>query len=51
MQETRETRVPSLGREDPLEEEMVNPLQYSSWDNPMDRGQQATVHDVTKSHT
>ena len=47
----QETRAPSLGREDPLEEETANPLQYSCWDNPMDRGQQATVHNVTKSQT
>ena len=27
-----------------------NPLQYSWWDNPMDRGDlEATVHEVTKS--
>ena len=29
-----------------------NQLQYSCWDNPMDRGvQQATVHRVAKSWT
>ena len=29
-----------------------NPLQYSGWENPMDRGAwQATVHGVTKSWT
>ena len=28
----------SLGREDPLEKEMANPLQYSCLGNPMDRG-------------
>ena len=29
-----------------------NPLQYSSWENPMNRGaQQATVHRVPKSRT
>ena len=33
-----ETWVRSLGREDPLEEEMANPLQYSCLENPMDRG-------------
>ena len=31
-----ETQVRSLGREDPLEKEMVNPLQYSCLENPMD---------------
>ena len=34
----RETRVRSLGGEDPLEKEMVNPLQYLCLENPMDRG-------------
>ena len=33
-----ETRVPSLGQEDPLEKEKVNPLQYSCLENPMDGG-------------
>ena len=27
-----------MGREDPLEKEMANPLQYSYLENPMDRG-------------
>ena len=40
MQETQ-TWVWFLGWEDPLEEEMVNPLQYSYWENPMDRGLQS----------
>ena len=40
-----ETWVPSVGREDPLEEEMAAQLQYSCLENPMDRG----VHGVTKS--
>ena len=41
--------VPSLGREDPLEGEMANPLQYSCLENPMDRGAWwATAHGVTK---
>ena len=30
----RETWVQSLGQEDPLEEEMANPLQYSCLENP-----------------
>ena len=34
-----ETRVQSLGREDPLEKAMAgNPLQYSCLENPMDGG-------------
>ena len=50
--ETQETWVPSLGREDPLEEENGNPLQYSYLKNPMDRGAwQATVHEVAKNQT
>ena len=50
MQELQEIRVLSLGGEDPLEEEMANVLQYSCWDNPMNRGAWgATVHGVTKS--
>ena len=31
-----ETRVQSLGQEEPLEKEMVNPLWYSCLENPMD---------------
>ena len=45
-------RVQSLGGEVPLEEGVSNPLQYSCWENPMDRGAcWATVHGVTKSQT
>ena len=32
----QETQVRSLGREDPLEKEMVTQLQYSCLENPMD---------------
>ena len=47
-----ETRVRSLGGEDPLEKEMVNPLQYLCLENPMDRGAwYATVRGVAKSWT
>ena len=31
MQETQETRVPSLGREDPLEEEMTTRSGIPAW--------------------
>ena len=31
-------QIQSLGWEDPLEEEMANPLQYSCLENLMDRG-------------
>ena len=49
MQETQETQVQSLGREDPLGEENGNPFRYSCLKNPMDRGAwQATVHRVTE---
>ena len=41
--------VQSLGQEDPPEEGNGNPLQYSSLENPMDRGAwQVTVHGVPK---
>ena len=47
-----ETRVQSLGWEDPLEKEMANPLQYSCLQNPIDGGAWwARVHGVTKSRT
>ena len=42
--------VRSLGGEDPLEQGMATPLQYSCLENPMDRGAwRAAVHGVTKS--
>ena len=48
----QETRVQSLGQEDPLEEENGNPLLYSGLGNPMDRGAwQATVHGISESLT
>ena len=34
----RETQVPSLGWEDPLEKEMANHSSTIAWKNPMDRG-------------
>ena len=34
----KETRVQSLGQDDPLEKGMANPLQYSCLENSMDRG-------------
>ena len=44
-----ETRVRSLGREDPPGEGNGNPLQYSRLENAMDRGAwQATVHGVAR---
>ena len=45
-------KVRSLGWDDPLEKEIGNPLQYSSLENPMDRGAwRATVHGVSQSQT
>ena len=45
-------QVQSLGQEDPLEEGMANPLQYSCLENPMDReAWRAIVHGVAKSRT
>ena len=37
VQETQETWVRSPGQEDPLEEEIGNPLQYSRLENSMNR--------------
>ena len=48
----QETWGRSLGREDPLEKGMGNPLQYSCLENSMDRGAwPAIVHEVTESDT
>ena len=48
----QETWVWSLSQEDSLEKEMVNPLQYSCLENPLDRGAWwAIVHRVAKSRT
>ena len=46
----QETQVQSLGREDPLEEEMAIHSSILAGRNPMDRGAwQAIVHGVAKS--
>ena len=48
----RETRVPSLGWEDPLEKEMATHSSILGLENTMDRGAcRATVCGVTKSQT
>ena len=45
-------QVPSLGQEDPLEEENGNPLQYSYLENSLDGGAwQSTVLQLQKSRT
>ena len=50
MQETQGMQIQSLGWEDPLEE--GSPLQYSSLENPMDRGDWwAVFHRAGKSRT
>ena len=45
-----ETRVQSLGRGDPLEEEMATHSSILAWENPMDReAWWATIHGVAKN--
>ena len=52
MQETQEMWVRSLGRDDPLEEEMANHSCIPCLKNPMDRGAWwPTVQRVAKSQT
>ena len=48
----QEMQVPSLGREDPLEEDMATHPSILAWKIPLDRGSWwATVHGVAKSWT
>ena len=52
MQEMQETRVQSLGQEDPLEKKMATHFSILAWENSMDRGAwQATVHRAIRSQT
>ena len=52
MQETQETRVPSLGWKDPLEEERAICFSIFCLENPVDRGAWwATVYGVAKNRT
>ena len=52
IQEIQETRVQSLGQENPLAKENGNPFQYSCLGNARERGTRwATVPGVTKSWT
>ena len=52
IQETRETRVRSLGGEDPLEEGVATHSRVLAWRIPMDGGAwRATVHGVVKGQT
>ena len=51
-QETQETQVQSLGREDPLEKELATHSSVLAWEIIWTRGLWwATVHGVTKSQT
>ena len=47
----RSRRVPSLGREDPLEEGMATHSSVLAWRIPVDRAWWATVHGVAESRT
>ena len=52
MPEVQETQFHSLGREDPLEEEMATHSRILAWENSMDRGAWwAAIHGVAKSQT
>ena len=46
---TQDTRVQSLGWDNPLEKGMATHASILAWENLMDRGAwQATVHGITK---
>ena len=50
--EDKRNTVQSLGREDPLEEDMATYISILAWRISMDRGAwQATVHGIAKSQT
>ena len=53
MQETQETRVLSLGQEDPLENEMATHSSILAWEIPRteESGGLHTVHGVAKDCT
>ena len=52
MQETQETRVQSVGREDPLEKETATHSSIPAWRIPWtEKPGGFTVHGVTKSQT
>ena len=53
MQEMQETRIQSLGQEDPLEEEMATHLSILAWRIPWTEksGGLQSVHVVTKNWT
>ena len=49
MQKTQETWVQSLGQEDPLEEEMAIPLQYSLQSEPP--GKQSILKEINPEYS
>ena len=51
MQDTEETRVPSLGQEDPLEKEMATHSSILAWKVPWTEKPGGLQSGVTKSHT
>ena len=51
MQETEETQVQSLGREDPLEEGMATHSSISAWETPWTEEPGGLQSGVTKSRT
>ena len=52
MWETEETRIQSLGREDPLEEGLATHSSVLAWEVPRtEELWQPTVHGVTQSRT
>ena len=52
MKKMQETHIQSLGKEDPLEEEMTTHYNILAQKNPMDGGAwRATLHRFTKSWT
>ena len=50
-EKTQETRVQSLGREDPLEEEMATHSSLLAWEIPWTESLVGHSHGVTKSQT
>ena len=45
----QETRVQSLGQEDPLKKEMTTHSNILAWENPSDKGDcQAPIHGITE---
>ena len=51
MQETQETRVQSLGGEDPLEEGMATHSSILTWEIPWTEEPGKLVHGVTELYT